>query len=225
MVMHPNFIPITRLGSKIRLIRQKSLANHRTTRLLLSTSANGSSSLNGSSHVNGTDDMNNISRQEEVRRVAHERLAGRRRFYKVVDVVSIAPISDETLDATVDSPISAGVDGTDSGSGIVRPSKTGLSRSAQLNNSKPSYGVTLDNRRIKTPAGQSFEVPSLALAMAVAAEWDAQSTYINPAQMPLMTLSCTAIDQTAFDPETTIQNILRVRFEFDKMVLSTLASS
>ena len=172
---------------------------------------------------------NIISRQEEVRRVAHERLAGRRRFYKVVDVVTMAGGSnnqsnnDDQQIYMDHSPISAGVDGTDSGSGILtRPTSISKVKASFIHNCLDdnnnscvkNYGVTLDNKLIKTPVGQSFEVPSLALAMAVAAEWDTQRTFINPAQMPLMTLSCTAMDQTAFDPETTIQNILQVSKKF-----------
>jgi len=163
------------------------------------------------SRVNGSDDLNgSSSRQEEVRRATRERMAGRRRFYKSVGVIAIPQESDgesnvEDLDS-VDSPISAGVDGTDSGSGIVRPSGVPSMKSSE---SGVIFGVTLDDRRIKTPAGLSFAIPSEMLAMAIAAEWENQTKYINPAQMPLMTLTCTAIDQTAFDPETVIQNILQ----------------
>ena len=53
--------------------------------------------------------------------MAHERMAGRRRFYKVVDVRKVTE-GEEGKDS-VDSPISMGVDGMDSASGVIsRPS-------------------------------------------------------------------------------------------------------
>ena len=172
------------------------------------TLANGAA-LSDDSHK--TADTKDVDRQEEVRRVAHERLAGRRRFYKVVSVTHVGNPSKHSHDG-IDSPISAGVDGTDSGSGIIRPKKIatrsemeGIDRGGRT-----YFGILLDGKRIRTPAGQNFEVPSQALAMAIAAEWDAQRSHINPTQMPLMTLACTAIDQTAADPEIVIQNCLRV---------------
>ncbi|CAN0132482.1 unnamed protein product [Laminaria digitata] len=47
--------------------------------------------------------------------------------------------------------------------------------------------------------------------MAVAAEWDAQTSSkgIEPALMPLMSLASTAIDQVAFDREKTITTCLK----------------
>ena len=63
----------------------------------------------------------------------------------------------------------------------------------------PLYKVTLDSRNLRTPAGNPLHLPSLPLAMAIAAEWDAQranhSKGIQPATMPMMILASTAIDQ------------------------------
>ncbi|KAH8045453.1 chaperone [Aureococcus anophagefferens] len=55
--------------------------------------------------------------------------------------------------------------------------------------------VTLDGRRVPTPAGRPLAVPSLRLALALAAEWDAQATHVEPATMPLASLAATAVDQ------------------------------
>ena len=57
------------------------------------------------------------------------------------------------------------------------------------------FGVRLDGKAVKTPAGQPLAVPSAALAEAMAAEWDAQGETIVPASMPLMQLVSTAIDR------------------------------
>jgi len=58
------------------------------------------------------------------------------------------------------------------------------------------WGVALDGRSMRTPAKHELVVPSIALADAIAAEWDAQQDDIRPATMPLTRLAATAIDRT-----------------------------
>lgn len=146
------------------------------------------------------------------------RLAGRLRFYKQVGVEKVAT-PWELVDGTkkdaggVDSPISAGVDGTDSASGVHRPDGSTsiiqemLSPRAPGASYAPSttnvdwFGVTLDGRTLKTPGGQTLAVPSEKLAHMIGVEWDAQETNLQPANMPLMTLACTALDQAAYFPD------------------------
>jgi ATP synthase F1 complex assembly factor 2 len=174
---------------------------------------------------------------------ADRRLAGRRRFYKHVGIAPIAPPSlslslgkkkTTTTPATemVDSPISAGVDGTQSASG-VQTSITNVdlwldmlnprrhrSRLAADTSSRDSssedeesslswYTITLDGRTLRTPLGLPLSIPSLHLALAIGSEWDAQKTHLRPAQMPLMTLCCTTIDQVANSPTSHQSDILR----------------
>ena len=73
------------------------------------------------------------------------------------------------------------------------------------------YKVTLDNRNLRTPAGNVLLLPSLPLALAIAAEWDAQAANhpkgIQPATMPMMTLASTAIDQILPDHGLQVNNI------------------
>ena len=57
------------------------------------------------------------------------------------------------------------------------------------------FAVHLDGRGVKTPAGRTLEVPSETLALAIAAEWDAQETEIKPHTMPLTQLASTALDR------------------------------
>ena len=71
------------------------------------------------------------------------------------------------------------------------------------------HTVTLDGRTLRTPLGLALSLPSLPLALAVASEWDAQGTHLTPAQMPLMTLCCTAIDQVAGAPGPHRSDVLR----------------
>lgn len=114
----------------------------------------------------------------------------------------------------VESPISAGVDGTQSATG-VHAAVADVSRWSSLldpptgASSSDWHTVTLDGRALRTPLGLPLTLPALPLALAVAAEWDAQETYLQPAQMPLMTLCCTAIDQLAADPAAHRADVLR----------------
>ena len=159
--------------------------------------------------------------------------AGRKRFYVDVDVAPWAPAWEESKLSRNEqpSPVSAGVDGTDSASGVQHPNGALLRRRDLLqprtpgldmhpdNNNKNEllddsitswYTVRLDQRPLKTPQGQPLSVPSQALAYALAAEWNVQvSDAIRPAQMPLMTLVATALDQTTLQHERYQQQILR----------------
>jgi chaperone required for assembly of F1-ATPase len=56
------------------------------------------------------------------------------------------------------------------------------------------YGVMLDAKRLLTPAKLPLAIPSLALAEAIAEEWQAQGEKLKPHTMPLMRLASTAID-------------------------------
>jgi ATP synthase F1 complex assembly factor 2 len=170
-------------------------------------------------------------------------LAGRRRFYKHVGIAPIAPPSlslgkkttattTTTTTDMVDSPISAGVDGTQSASGVhtsitnvdlwldmLNPrryrslgdnsSSSSDSSSSDEESSLSWYTITLDGRTLRTPLGLPLSIPSLHLALAIASEWDAQKTHLRPAQMPLMTLCCTTLDQVANNPSSHQIDILR----------------
>jgi chaperone required for assembly of F1-ATPase len=57
------------------------------------------------------------------------------------------------------------------------------------------FGIELDGKAVKTPAGQPLVLPTAALAEAVAGEWEAQGETIVPSSMPLTQLASTAIDR------------------------------
>lgn len=189
-----------------------------------------------------------LQKQEEKKSTTTRdtRLAGRLRFYKSVGIVDVSPpwseqaakttptrttttaekgdagtIKSNDDESVVQSPISAGVDGTDSASGIKRlpgqknseelalmltprrpySDSTDETSDSTSNDKVEWYGVTLDGRAIQTPMGQKLAVPSKTLAYAIAAEWDAQSKFLQPANMPLMTLTCTTLDQAGHHPD------------------------
>ena len=57
------------------------------------------------------------------------------------------------------------------------------------------FTVHLDGRGVKTPAKAALTVPTMALASAVAAEWDAQIGVVNPNLMPFTRSANAAIDK------------------------------
>ncbi len=59
------------------------------------------------------------------------------------------------------------------------------------------FTVRLDGRPVKTPAKAPLVLPTLALAQAIAAEWDAQTGTVRPATMPLTRAANSAIDKVA----------------------------
>lgn len=57
------------------------------------------------------------------------------------------------------------------------------------------FGVALDSRPVRAPSKQPLRLASQPLALAVAAEWDAQDKEILPHTMPLTQLANTAQDR------------------------------
>lgn len=57
-----------------------------------------------------------------------------------------------------------------------------------------TWSVRLDGRGVRTPAKRPLALPSEALAEAVASEWAAQKTHVDPRTMPVTRLVNTVID-------------------------------
>jgi ATP synthase F1 complex assembly factor 2 len=148
------------------------------------------------------------------------RLAGRRRFYRHVDVIPVAPpwlqdpqplLFHKHSAASIQSWLQPRIPG------VVAPAAAApidddhdLHHASSASSSSTTcwYGVTLDGKMVRTPMGQVLAVPSLHVAHALAVEWDQQARRIQPAQMPLMTLVCTALDQVVTTPHTFQQHSL-----------------
>jgi chaperone required for assembly of F1-ATPase len=62
-----------------------------------------------------------------------------------------------------------------------------------------AYAVKLDSKPVQTPARNPLQVPSAALAQAIAAEWEAQSDEIAVEAMPLTQVAATALDRISPD--------------------------
>ncbi|CAG5115259.1 unnamed protein product [Candidula unifasciata] len=56
------------------------------------------------------------------------------------------------------------------------------------------YEINLDKRKLRTPHGNIFKVPSEPLALAVATEWNTQDKIVNRQAMHLTSLSNTALE-------------------------------
>ena len=59
------------------------------------------------------------------------------------------------------------------------------------------FAVLLDGRLVKTPAKTSLVVPTLEMAQAIAAEWDAQEGEVDPNTMPVTRSANAALDKVA----------------------------
>lgn len=59
------------------------------------------------------------------------------------------------------------------------------------------FTVRLDGRAVKTPAKAPFVLPSLAMARAAAAEWDAQDKEVRAETMPVTRAANSAIDKVS----------------------------
>jgi chaperone required for assembly of F1-ATPase len=57
------------------------------------------------------------------------------------------------------------------------------------------YTVLLDDRPVRTPAKAALTVPTMAMAEAIAAEWDAQKEQLDPGTMPVTRGANAAIDK------------------------------
>ena len=66
--------------------------------------------------------------------------------------------------------------------------------SAEAVEADGGYGISLDGKPVRTPAGRPLAVPGAALAGAIAEEWAAQGESIDRETMPLTRLACTALD-------------------------------
>ncbi|MBV8169851.1 MAG: ATPase, partial [Alphaproteobacteria bacterium] len=71
------------------------------------------------------------------------------------------------------------------------------------------FGVALDGKTVRTPAGGTLVIPARGLAEAIAEEWSAQDERVVPASMPLMQLMVTALDRVAATRTDAIEQLVR----------------
>lgn len=66
----------------------------------------------------------------------------------------------------------------------------------------PDLGIALDGRSVKTPAKATLTLLNTSMAEAVADEWRAQKTDIDPHSMPFTGFANAAIDRIGADPQS-----------------------
>lgn len=71
------------------------------------------------------------------------------------------------------------------------------------------WGVELDGKPLRTPARESLNVPTRALAEAIAEEWDSVDGEIDPRAMPLTGLANAAIDRVHADKSVFADGLAR----------------
>ena len=69
------------------------------------------------------------------------------------------------------------------------------------------YTIELDGRAVRTPLGKAFIVQAKPLALAIAAEWQAQGETIDPTSMPLGGYANTAIDRVGMERPAVLANL------------------
>lgn len=67
------------------------------------------------------------------------------------------------------------------------------------------YSVELDGRSVKTPAKARLVVPTNKMALAIAAEWDAQGEKVDPLSMPVTRGANAAIDKVATQKDEVVE--------------------
>lgn len=70
------------------------------------------------------------------------------------------------------------------------------------------FAIALDERTLRTPLKRPLDLPTKALAEALAAEWEAQAEKIQPHTMPFTKLANTALDRVATDKDRIIGEIV-----------------
>jgi chaperone required for assembly of F1-ATPase len=68
-------------------------------------------------------------------------------------------------------------------------------KAAQVTTGPEGFGVALDGRPVRTPAKAALTLPSEAMAVAIAAEWEAQQGVLRPETMPMTRMANSAIDK------------------------------
>jgi chaperone required for assembly of F1-ATPase len=102
---------------------------------------------------------------------------------------------------------------------MVRRSTRGPQRKrfyarAGVAQSPDGFAITLDDKPVRTPSGRALVAPSLDIADAIAAEWEAQKEFINPLTMPLTRVANSVVDAVADRVEAVAADIAKY-FESD----------
>jgi chaperone required for assembly of F1-ATPase len=82
-------------------------------------------------------------------------------------------------------------------------------KDVSIGESDAGFSVMLDGRPVKTPGKQALSVPTRAAAELLVAEWQDQTSEINPGKMPVTRLVNTAIDGIAPQIDAVFDDIVK----------------
>lgn len=93
---------------------------------------------------------------------------------------------------------------------MLKPGMKRFYKTAAIENAdNDSHRILLDGRSVRSPMSNSLELPTKALAQAVADEWLDQKDDILPATMPMTQLAFTALDRVATERTAIIDSIAK----------------
>jgi chaperone required for assembly of F1-ATPase len=101
------------------------------------------------------------------------------------------------------------VDPTEAARRHMRALKRRFYEAAAVRDDPAGFVVTLDGRPIRTPARRALAAPRRPLAEAIAAEWRAQTEFIDPSGMPMTRLANTIIDGVAAAQDEVVGDIVK----------------
>src|SRR6185312_15413463 len=102
------------------------------------------------------------------------------------------------------------LDPTEAARRAVRPQlRKRFYKEATASEGEGGFAILLDGKPVRTPARRALAAPSRKLAEALAAEWNAQDTVIDPAAMPLTRLANSIIDAVADAPGPVAEEIAK----------------
>ncbi|QDP19815.1 ATP12 family chaperone protein [Sphingomonas xanthus] len=82
-------------------------------------------------------------------------------------------------------------------------------KTAEVVEANAGFGISLDGRRVKTPARADLTVPVRDLSEAIAAEWNGCGDCVDPRAMPMTGLANAAVDRVAPDRESFARGLAR----------------
>ena len=78
-----------------------------------------------------------------------------------------------------------------------RPRRKRFYAKAGLAEGPDGFAVTLDDKPVRTPSGRALAAPTREIADAIAAEWEAQTEFIDPLTMPFTRFANSVVDAVA----------------------------
>jgi chaperone required for assembly of F1-ATPase len=101
------------------------------------------------------------------------------------------------------------VDPTEAARRHMRALKRRFYEAVTVRDDPAGFAVALDGRPIRTPARRMLAAPCRPLGDAIAAEWRAQTEFIDPAAMPMTRLANTIIDGVAATQDEVAGDIVK----------------